>query len=309
MRRRAELMQSCHTVVHCRGHTRWCRALGDNGAGTVGDVRVAAIQMTSGADRTANLQRASALVHDAAVGGAGLVVLPEFFAALGPNAVLASSAESPIDGPTVSWARSTAAAAGVWLVAGSIVEQAGDCCHNTSVLVDPDGGLVAAYRKIHLFDSQVPDAMFNESGVISPGDDVVVAEVDGLRVGWLTCYDLRFPELARIAALRGADVLVVPAAFTAATGPPHWETLLRARAIENQVYVVAAAQAGSSGEGLDWHGHSMIVDPWGVVLVEASGPPVVGEVVMADVDPDRLAQVRSQLPQLDSRQPGAYRWP
>jgi len=272
-------------------------------------VRVAAIEMSSGAERESNLRQASALVGDAVAGGAGLVVLPEFFAVLGPNEVLAAAAESLLDGPTVTWARSTAADARVWLVAGSIVERSGDQCHNTSVLVDPHGEVVAGYRKIHLFDSQVPDAVFDESKVISPGNEVVVADVDGLRIGWLTCYDLRFPELARIAALRGADVLVVPAAFTAVTGPPHWETLLRARAIENQVYVVAAAQVGSSGEGLDWHGHSMVVDPWGTVLAEATGALPSGEVVAADVNTDWITEVRTQLPQLGDRRPEAYRWP
>ncbi len=270
-------------------------------------MRVAAIEMTSGADREANLAKAAALVRSAVDDGAGLVVLPEFFATLGPNAVLAAAAESPVDGPTVMWASALASATGAWLVAGSIVEQAGPRCHNTSLLVRPTGEVEAAYRKIHLFDSRVPNAIFNESGVISPGDDVVVADVGGVTVGWLTCYDLRFPEQARSAALQGADVLVVPAAFTAVTGPPHWETLLRARAIENQVYVVAAAQTGSSGEGLDWHGHSMVVDPWGTVLAEATGSHSGGEVVAATVDLKYLAQVRAQLPQIRDRRPTAYR--
>lgn len=278
-------------------------------AGTVGVMHVAAIEMTSGADRVANLAQAAGLVRAAVDGGAGLVVLPEFFAALGTNDVLAAAAESPVDGPTVTWARQLASVTGIWLVAGSFVERAGSRRHNTSLLVDPAGNVTATYRKIHLFDSRVPGATFNESEVVSPGDDVVVADAGGVRVGWLTCYDLRFAEQARIAALRGADVLVVPAAFTAVTGPPHWEVLLRARAIENQVYVVAAAQAGSSGEGLDWHGHSMVVDPWGTVLAEASGSSGSGEVVGAEVDTAHLAQVRAQLPQVSDRRPSAYRWP
>jgi len=288
---------------------RWPRAGSGKVAGTVGVVHVAAIEMTSGADRMANLAQAAVLVRAAANGGAGLVVLPEFFAALGTNDVLAAAAESPVDGPTVTWARQMASATGVWLVAGSIVERAGNRRHNTSLLVDPAGTVVASYRKIHMFDSKVPGATFNESEVISPGDGVVVADAGGIKVGWLTCYDLRFPEQARIAALRGADVLVVPAAFTAVTGPPHWEVLLRARAIENQVYVVAAAQVGSSGEGLDWHGHSMVVDPWGTVLAESSGSPLNAEVVMAELDLAWRSEVRSRLPLLADRQPVAYRWP
>lgn len=269
-------------------------------------VLAAAVQMVSGPDRDANLDRARALVAAAAAGGARLVVLPELFAAMGNAEVLRRSAESMDDGPTISWARQLAGELDVWLVAGSVVERDGDQLFNTSALVGPDGVVAATYRKVHLFDSLVPGAGYHESAVLSPGDGVVVADVGELRLAWATCYDLRFCELIRIGALRGANVLVAPAAFTAVTGPAHWELLVRARAVENQLYVVAAGQWGSPGPGLAFHGHSMVVDPWGDILDE------VGDgdgVAYGAVDLARVAAVRSELPALANRQPDAYDWP
>lgn len=271
-------------------------------------VLVAAVQLCSGPDRDANLGNAAELLDEAADRGARLVVLPEMVNVLGPGAVLRGGAE-PLDGPTARWSAEQARRRGVWLVAGSFIERAPDGTrHNTSLLVSPDGEVAATYRKIHLFDCDVPGAEFHESSVSSPGVEPVVADAGGLgiRVGLSICYDVRFPELYRVLALGGADVVVVPAAFTARTGPPHWEVLLRARAIENQVHVVAAGQHGSSGPGLDWHGHSMIVDPWGTVLAQA---PAGDAVVVAEVDLDRQARVRSVLPSLTARRPAAYRWP
>jgi predicted amidohydrolase len=227
---------------------------------------------------------------------------------LGSGAVLRDGAER-IGGPTASWAAEQARRHDLWLVVGSFIEQAADGTrHNTSLVVAPGGEVVATYRKIHLFDCDVPGAEFHESAVSSPGLEPVVADTGdlGLRVGLSICYDVRFPELYRVLALAGADVVAVPAAFTARTGPPHWEVLLRARAIENQVYVVAAGQHGSSGPGLHWHGHSMIVDPWGTVVAQA---PAGDAVVVAEVDLGRAAQVRSVLPSLAARRPVAYRWP
>jgi predicted amidohydrolase len=261
--------------------------------------------MVSGPDRDANLDRARVLVAGAVAGGARLVVLPELFATMGNAEVLRRSAESVHDGPTITWARQLGRELGVWLVAGSVVERDGDQLYNTSALVGPDGAVVATYRKVHLFDSAVPGAGYHESAVLSPGDRVVVADVGGLRMAWATCYDLRFCELTRIGALKGANVLVVPAAFTAVTGSAHWELLVRARAVENQMYVVAAGQWGSPGPGLAFHGHSMVVDPWGTVLDE------VGDgdgVAYGAVDPGQVAAVRLDLPALANRRPGAYDW-
>ncbi|MCX7621468.1 MAG: carbon-nitrogen hydrolase family protein [Acidimicrobiales bacterium] len=271
--------------------------------------RVAAIQMCSTGDKAANLDRAAALLADAAEKHAQLVVLPEMFNCLGPGSVLKAGAE-PIGGPTSQWAREHAARHKFWLVAGSIVESVGSTerTSNTSLLVSPSGEIVATYRKIHLFDCDVPGAEFHESQVVTPGDTIVSVPAAGVgTVGLSICYDLRFPELYRILALQGADVIVVPAAFTAKTGPAHWEVLLRARAIENQAYVVAAGQYGQSAPGLAWHGHSMIIDPWGVVVAEVGSDG--DAVVVADIDPEYVRKTRKILPSLANRRPETYRFP
>ena len=269
---------------------------------------VAAVQLCSGPDRERNLVTAAHLIAEAADRGARLMVLPEIVNVLGTGQQLRDGAE-PADGPTATWAADQARHHGVWLVAGSFIEQRGDGTRrNTSLLVAPWGEVVASYQKVHLFDCDVPGAEFHESAVTSPGDAPVVADTGdlGLRVGMTICYDLRFPELYRVLALAGADLVVVPAAFTARTGPPHWEVLLRARAIENQVHVIAAGQWGATNDTLRWHGHSMIIDPWGTVLAQA---PDGDAVVVADVDLDRQAHLRRILPSLDARRPAAYRGP
>jgi len=269
-------------------------------------VLVAAVQLCSGPDRERNLATAAHLIAEAAGRGARLVVLPEMVNVLGTGQQLRDGAE-PADGRTASWAADQARHHGIWLVAGSFIEQRSDGTRrNTSLLVAPWGEPVASYQKVHLFDCDVPGAEFHESAVTSPGDAPVVADTGdlGLRVGMTICYDLRFPELYRVLALAGADLVVVPAAFTARTGPPHWEVLLRARAIENQVHVIAAGQWGATNDTLRWHGHSMIIDPWGTVLAQA---PDGDAVVVADVDLDRQARLRRTLPSLDARRPEAYR--
>ena len=288
-------------------------------------MRAAAVQMTSRDDKDANLATAARLVADAVGAGADLVVLPEMFNCLGSGAVLRANAE-PLDGPTAAWASAVAAEHGITLVAGTFIERAADghdaptagdptadgpggtepWLRNTCCVFGPDGGRTAVYRKIHLFDVDVPGAEYHESAVIEPGDEIVVVPAEPVQVGLSICYDLRFPELFRIQALRGATLVTLPAAFTAKTGPPHWEPLIRARAIENQVFVVAAGQLGSSNDTLHWHGHSMIVDPWGTVLTEA--PDTEGFVV-ADLDLDEQTRVRAILPSLANRRPATYHWP
>lgn len=274
-------------------------------------MRTAAVQCTASSDRAANLRHASELVAAAANDGAELVVLPELFSLSADPAGLRAAAE-PLDGPTGTWACETAALHRLWLVAGSFIERAPTGrLHNTSVLVSPDGAPSAVYRKVHLFDVDVPGAVSRESDVVAPGDDLVLATVTDsaarkLPVGLSVCYDLRFPEVYRILTLRGALVMVVPAAFSAQTGPAHWEVLVRARALENQVFVVAAGQDGARPGTFSTHGHSMIVDPWGQVL--ASLPQGEGHVV-ADLDLRSQQEVRSRLPALPHRRPGVYRWP
>lgn len=270
--------------------------------------------MSSGSDKAANLATAARLLEEAAERGAGLAVLPEMFNNLGAGWVLREGAE-PFDGPTTQFARTEAKRLGMWLVAGSFVEvDARGTRYNTSVLASPAGEISAAYRKVHLFDVSVPGAAFRESDVTAPGSELVVAAVDGAgSVGFSLCYDVRFPELYRVLALRGAGTIVVPSAFTAKTGPPHWEVLLRARAVENQVYVIAAGQHGTTTtEGRDgqsstlaWHGHSMVIDPWGTVVAQASDGDGV---VIAEIDGAYREHVRAVLPSLANRRPAAYDW-
>ncbi len=266
-------------------------------------MRVAAVQMCSTPDRARNLALAARLATDAVGAGADLVALPELFHCWGSAAELRASAE-PLDGPAVTWARDFAAAHGVVMVAGSIVERGDDgTLHNASALIDARGELVAVYRKIHLFDVDVPGAVHRESATITPGVDVVVADAGPLRLGMAVCYDLRFPELFRALLDRGATAVVLPSAFTAATGKDHWEPLLRARAIENQVFVIAPNQRGSSNEKLHWHGRSMIVDPWGVVVAQA---PDLDCFITADLDLGALESVRTRLPSGTHRRPDLF---
>jgi predicted amidohydrolase len=282
-------------------------------------MRAGAIQTTAGPDRQDNLDAAAALVGEAVADGAELVVLPEYFSVAGSPAFLREHAET-LDGPTVAWASEQAERHRIHLVAGSFPERptgpGGGRLFNTSCLVGPDGAVLAVYRKVHLFDVDLPGTAFRESATMAAGDELTVAPLLPGRsagpppavVGLSLCYDLRFPEPYRIMALEGATVLVVAAAFTSATGPAHWELLLRARAVENQVFVIGAGQVGALPPGMPaCHGHSMIVDPWGTVLAEEVRPGP--GVVIADLESDRLRQVRSDLPVLAHRRPEAYRWP
>jgi len=259
--------------------------------------------MSSRADREANLRSAGALVERAAEAGARLVVLPEKWPWIRGNRSMEGA--EPLEGPSLGAARRWARAHGVTVLAGSLIERAGDgdLAYNTSVLVQPDGTASAVYRKLHLFDVDVGGVAYRESADTRPGDEVVVGEALGRRIGMSVCYDLRFPELYRRLTLAGAEILVVPSAFTEATGRDHWEPLLRARAIENQAFVVAAAQYGVHDDGTVSHGRSMIVDPWGVVLAQA---PDGEGLAVADLDFARLADVRERLPALRHRRPDVY---
>jgi deaminated glutathione amidase len=271
-------------------------------------LRAAAVQLNASADREANLAAADSLVREAVARGARLVLLPEKWALLGSGEQLRAGAE-PVDGPAMSWARATARELGIELVAGSFTELDADGRrHNTSLHIGPDGEIRSTYRKIHMFDVTIEGLEYRESEHEDAGREIVLSRTDdGLELGMTICYDLRFPELFRILALRGARVLLVPAAFTLATTRDHWEILLRARAVENQAFVIAANQIGEGGEaGRFSGGRSMIIDPWGVVLAQATD--TVG-VIVADLDLGRLESIRSKLPSLANRQPGAYAWP
>jgi predicted amidohydrolase len=271
-------------------------------------MRAAAVQLNSTADLDRNLEQADRFTRAAAADGAQLVVLPEKWSALGRGDVLHAGAQ-PLDGPAITWARSVARELAIDLVAGSIAErlEGAQRLRNTSVHVGPDGNVHATYRKVHMFDVVVEGTVYRESEHEDPGDEVVLsATAGGLELGLSICYDIRFPELYRILALRGARIFSVPAAFTVPTTRDHWEILLRARAIENQAFVVAANQIGEFEPGRASGGRSMIVDPWGLVLALAPDRP--GHIV-ADLDLPAQARIRSELPALANRRPSAYSWP
>ena len=270
-------------------------------------MRAAAVQLNSTDDKERNLEAAQRLVRDAARDGAELIALPEKWNLLGPGEALRAGAED-LDGPTLSAVRSWARELGVHVVAGSISERVAerDKLSNTSVLVGPDGEVGAAYRKIHMFDVDVGGVAYRESDHEEPGTEIVVSNAADVPVGLTVCYDLRFPELYRILAVRGARVITVPAAFTLHTGKDHWEPLLRARAIENQAFVLAPNQIGEAPPHYNSYGRSMIVDPWGVPLATAPDEECF---VAADLDFALQDRIRESLPSLANRRPESYRWP
>jgi predicted amidohydrolase len=269
-------------------------------------LRAAAVQLNSNADKARNLAAAERLVRAAAADGAELVALPEKWNLLAGGEELVAAAES-LDGPSLTAARGWARELGIHLLAGSIAERGeGEKPSNTSVLIGPAGEDLADYRKIDMFDVDAGGVSYRESEHEQPGSEVVTGPVGELIAGLSVCYDLRFPELFRILALRGARVLTVPSAFTAATGRAHWEVLLRARAIENQAFVLAPNQVGAAPPHFDSFGHSAIVDPWGKLLALAPD----GECfVAADLDLAAQDRVREELPSLANRRPRAYAWP
>ena len=268
-------------------------------------MRVAAIQLNSTGDKVRNLAVAEGLVREAAADGAEFIALPEKWNLLAGGEKLLVGAE-PLDGPSLDAARGWARELGIHLLAGSICEAGGERAFNASVLIGPGGEDLAVYRKIHMFDVDAGGVSYRESEFEQAGSEVVTAPLGDLLLGMSVCYDLRFPELFRILALRGARILAIPSAFTTVTGRDHWEVLLRARAIENQAFVIAPNQVGEAPPHYDSFGHSAIVDPWGVVL--ASAPIGVG-FVAADLDLEAQDAVRASLPSLANRQPRAYRWP
>jgi predicted amidohydrolase len=271
-------------------------------------IRVACVQLTSRADKAANIERTERLVARAAATGADLVVLPEKWNAIGDVAVLHAAAEPLEGGESVEAMSSWARTHGITLVGGSITErrEGRDKLSNTSLVFDPEGALAAVYRKIHLFDVDVGGHRYRESDAEEPGDEPVVARLEDWPIGLSVCYDLRFPELYRILALEGAELVTVPAHFTLYTGKDHWHVLLRARAIENQLFVAAAAQVGETIPGKPSYGRSLVADPWGTVLAQA---PDEETVIFAELDRERLREIRRNLPSLANRQAAAYRWP
>lgn len=258
-------------------------------------IRVSAIQMTSNQDVAANLKRAEEMVRRAAEGGSKLITLPENFSYFKVEGEL-SAFKTTVDGEVVGGMAALAKELSVTLLLGSIPEasEGSDKTFNTSVLLGPDGSTLAVYRKIHLFDVEVPDVVrLKESDAVEAGSEVVTAKTPAGVVGLTVCYDLRFPELYRRLTLAGAEIITVPSAFIPHTGKDHWEVLLRARAIENQAYVVAPAQYGRHSAKRQSYGRSLIIDPWGLVAAQAAD----GEgVISAEVDLSRLESIRRNLP-------------
>jgi predicted amidohydrolase len=267
-------------------------------------LRVALVQLDAGSEPEVNVSAAVRLADQAAAAGARLVALPEYLQYRGPDDGYRASAR-PIPGPFTDALAEVARRRGCWILVGSLAETSADPArpYNTSSLLDPDGVVVAVYRKVHLFDVAVDAGPVDlESARVSPGDRLVVADVDGVRLGLSICYDVRFPELYRGLALAGAEVLTVPANFTERTGRDHWEVLLRARAIENGAYVIAPSQINGP-PGQPAFGRTMVVDPGGTGIAQAADRV---EIVTAELDTDRVAAVRSQIPALANRRPAAY---
>jgi predicted amidohydrolase len=270
-------------------------------------MRVGIVQMDSKADKEANLRKARELIEEAVGKGASLIGLPEYFNYMGPGHQEPAEAET-VPGPTTQMLASLAKEHGIWLHGGSLLEKVPGRAkmYNTTVVFDPNGEIVTRYRKIHLFDIEIKDGpTFTESDSKESGDEIVYFRIGEVKVGLTICYDMRFPELYRILTLRGARIVMIPSAYTYFTGKDHWEPVLRTRAIENQIYIVASAQVGTK-PGFQTYGHSLVIDPWGNIIAEAEDEETV---LVADLDMDYLERIREQIPCLNNRRPLVYDWP
>jgi predicted amidohydrolase len=256
-------------------------------------VKIGLAQLNSRQNKSANLDAAGHAIDHLAGEGVDLVLLPEMFNFHGLDDANAAAAET-IPGPSTEWARDKAREHGIFVHCGSLIERRGENLHNTSVVFDRVGAEVARYRKIHLFDVRTPDGLeYMESKTLSPGNEVVVCDCEGVSLGLAICYDLRFPQLFHALADQGAQVLLLPAAFTVPTGISHWEPLIRARAIENGCYMAACGQWGMYARGRQNYGHSMVVDPWGVVVAQCHEST---DTMVAELDMEYLQSVRGRMP-------------
>ncbi len=263
-------------------------------------MNISIIQMNSTDNKKKNLNKASSFIKKCVKEDADIVCLPETFNWLGPEDEKPAQSE-PIPGQTSELLLSLAHKYKIFILAGSIIESRDNNkkCSNTSLLLGPENEIHGKYRKIHLFDAEVDGTQYRESKYVIPGKEIVTASADDLICGLSICYDLRFPELYRALSKKDAEIIFAPSAFTASTGEAHWETLVRARAIENQVLMIAPAQVGTDKAGKTYHGHSMIVDPWGTVLTEMDGRSEGIKTV--DIDLEKIKEIRSQMPVLKHR--------
>lgn len=267
-------------------------------------IDTAICQMQTGKDKNANLDKAAQMIK-AAAKKANLLILPEIFNAPYQTDLLPDYAE-PVPGPTTKMLSELAREQQVLLVGGSIAEiDADGKIYNSSCIFAPDGKMIGCHRKLHLFDIHIPDQIvFKESDVFTAGHDLQTFTCDELTFTVMICYDIRFPELARQAALSGSNLIIIPAAFNLTTGPAHWELLMRTRALDNQMFLAAASPARNPAASYQAWGHSLIVDPWGTILAEAGTGE---EIIYARIDLEKLAKVRAELPLLQHRRPELYR--
>lgn len=271
-------------------------------------MKLAALQLRCSESVDDSLARADELIRHAAKQGAEFISLPEMFTAMVKPSVVDNYAQ-PLDGPLMQWASGLAKELGIALQPGTFPELRAEKLFNTAALFDADGTLCGVYRKIHLFDVELDDVRSCESDTYTAGDETLVSnnvipQHEDVVVGLTICYDLRFPEVFRLETLQGATVICLPSAFTASTGKDHWELLVRARAVENQVVMIAPNQWGRSPDGVERYGHSMIVDAWGRIL--SAAPATEDTVIVASVEPEEIRDVRRRLPSLNNRRPTAY---
>lgn len=260
------------------------------------NLKIALIQMDVVKDKEENLRKARELIDKASNSGAKLVVLPEIFN--GPyNMNLFMKYSESFPGPSTDMLSRAAKENNITLVGGSITEKDGDYLYNTSFVFGPDGRLIGKHRKVHLFDVDIKGKItFKESDIFTPGNDITVIDTEFGRIGVCICYDIRFPELARIMAMRGAEIIIVPAAFNTTTGPAHWHTTGRQRAVDNQVYYAICSPARTKGRGYKAYGHTMMVDPWGKIMGEAS---IEEEIIFGEIDFQEIHRIRQELPLLN----------
>jgi len=271
------------------------------------NIKTAICQLKVFSDKDSNISKAADMIDRAAAGGARIVVLPEMFNCLYQPELFLEAAEIVEGGATLSMLSNKAKEHGLLLIGGSIPEKVPDehKVYNTCFVFGPDGALIARHRKLHLFDVSISGKItVTESEIVKPGNELTLFDALGMKFGLAICYDIRFPELARLLALGGAQIIAVPAAFNTTTGPAHWHPTMRSRAIENQVYIAAACPARNTDSTYRTYGHSMIVDPWGKVLAEAGEDE---QIIFADIDITYLEKVRRELPLFKHRRTDLYK--